>query len=314
MDVDRPLVSVCIAAFNAGPYLRDAVSSVQRQRIADIEVIIVNDGSTDDTLSVARSLEESDHRIVVIDQPNRGSCVARNAAFDRARGRYICTLDADDIWAEGKLIEQLEILKENPKSVVIGGVKRFSDVDGEWVWGDETMPFPVTARRSYLKHLLSMPDVEKVLLNTLCAPTEFIKSDNWDPVFRTGHDWEVWIRLASKYSFIHVAKVYQYYRKHPVSTTKRNRVRMVGDCQLMVIERHGPNICDSRIELNQVIARCAMHFAATSLYLGCRRDALHFIWRALLAGGAPLASRQFYGLLLRSLVSLMQKRRSQQLG
>lgn len=270
MRGDRPLVSICIAAFNAEAYLGDAVSSVQAQEVEEIEIIIVNDGSTDKTLSVAQALANADPRIVVFDQENAGSCVARNAAFEYARGRYICTLDADDVWVEGKLQEQLAILEANPNSIVIGGVRRFRDESENRVWGKETLPFKSESRREYLKHLLSMPDVEKVLLNTLCAPAEFIKGDKWDPVFRTGHDWEVWIRLAKKYPFIHMPKVYQLYRKHEVSTTKRNRIRMVGDCQLKVLETHGPEICDSRLEVNRIIAKCAMHFAATSLYLVLR--------------------------------------------
>ncbi|MEQ5833997.1 glycosyltransferase family 2 protein [Marinobacter sp. NFXS9] len=314
MTADRPVVSVCIAAFNAEPYLEETVASVQAQGVEALEMIIVNDGSTDGTLSLAHRLSEADDRIIVVDQPNSGSCVARNTAFERARGQYICTLDADDIWPAGKLTDQLSLLEKHPDSIVIGGVKRFRDKDGARVWGEETLPFHAADRKEYLKHLLSMPDVEKVLLNTLCAPAGFIQANNWDPEFRTGHDWEVWIRLAYKHPFIHVPQIYQFYRKHPISTTKRNRVRMVGDCQLKVIERHGPTICDSRSELNRVAAECAMHFAVTSLYMGNKRDSLYFLWRALAAGGVPLLSKRFYAVLLKLIATAAWRSRSPQTG
>lgn len=92
-----PTVSVVISCFNYGRYLRDSVSSVLAQTFTDFELIIVDDGSTDDSLQVAERLAATDPRISVITQPNSGEpAIPRNRAIERARGRYVLSLDADD--------------------------------------------------------------------------------------------------------------------------------------------------------------------------------------------------------------------------
>ena len=95
--MSNPVVSVVIACFNYARWLPESVGSVLRQSLTDLELLIVDDGSTDDSLAVARSLAAGDQRVTVIAQPNAGQpAVPRNLAIDRALGRYIVSLDADD--------------------------------------------------------------------------------------------------------------------------------------------------------------------------------------------------------------------------
>ncbi|MGN6869657.1 MAG: glycosyltransferase family 2 protein [Solirubrobacteraceae bacterium] len=92
-----PAVTVVVTCFNYGRYLPESVGSVLEQTLRDFELIIVDDGSTDDSLAVARSLAARDARITLITQPNAGQpAIPRNLAISRARGRYIVCLDADD--------------------------------------------------------------------------------------------------------------------------------------------------------------------------------------------------------------------------
>jgi hypothetical protein len=93
-----PRVSVVITSYNYGRYLAEAVESVLAQTLADLEVLVVDDGSTDDTLAVARRLEAADPRVTVIAQENAGQpAIPRNRAIERARGEYVVCLDADDV-------------------------------------------------------------------------------------------------------------------------------------------------------------------------------------------------------------------------
>lgn len=296
----RPEVSICIPAFNCEDYLREAVQSVQRQGVDNIEIIIVDDGSTDKTSYIANHLALSDRRIRVYCQKNSGSCVARNLAFKMAKGRYICLLDADDIWHSGKLESQLKILENHPDAIVIGAVRRFSDGKSR-NYGSLTVPFKYNSKEDYLHCLLTIPDTQKLLINTLCCRAEYIKDDPWDPRFKTGHDWEVWIRLAYKYEFIHVEEVFQYYRKHPASTTKNNRLRLTADCQLDVLNVHGPRILSCRNELDQLKASLVLSFVNHAVYAKSRTDALYLLWKAF-KYKAWLNSRSFYRLLILSLI------------
>ena len=90
-----PAVSVVIPAFNAACDIAAALESVFAQTFTDYEVIVVNDGSTD---NLPAAIHPFQHRLIYIDQPNRGAAAARNTGIRTARGRYVAFLDADDVW------------------------------------------------------------------------------------------------------------------------------------------------------------------------------------------------------------------------
>lgn len=120
-----PLVSIIIPCYNAGAWLPDAVESALAQTWPRKEIIVVNDGSGDDSLAVARRYEARGVR--VIDQPNRGASAARNAGLGTARGEYVQFLDADDILALGKVDAQMRLftLRGRENVLVSGGWARF---------------------------------------------------------------------------------------------------------------------------------------------------------------------------------------------
>lgn len=98
-------VSVIIPIYNAAKYLRQCLDSITHQTHRDLEIILVNDGSTDGSLGICREYEAADSRFVVVSQPNGGQTKARNAALDIARGEYVAFVDADD-WVDTDYIEQ----------------------------------------------------------------------------------------------------------------------------------------------------------------------------------------------------------------
>ena len=111
------LVSVVIPAFNATATLTETVHSALRQSHGRIEVIIVDDGSTDSTLELARGLAAADPRVRIIESSNQGVATARNQGIDAARGGFIAPLDADDLWHPEKLARQLERFASGPASL-----------------------------------------------------------------------------------------------------------------------------------------------------------------------------------------------------
>src|SRR5262245_36702982 len=94
-----PAVSVITPAYNAASYLPETIASVLAQTHRDFELLIIDDGSTDDTLEVARRFAAADARISVASVPNSGPAAARNAALRAARGEFIALLDSDDVIA-----------------------------------------------------------------------------------------------------------------------------------------------------------------------------------------------------------------------
>lgn len=101
MAPGAPMFSVVIPAYNAGRFLPTTLGSVYRQTVQDFEIVVVNDGSTDNTEEVLKA--ERDPRLRVITRENGGECVARNMGIKEARGQYIALLDADDAWRPNHL-------------------------------------------------------------------------------------------------------------------------------------------------------------------------------------------------------------------
>ena len=117
-----PLVSVVIPVFNGEKFLRDAVESVLAQKYSPIEVIIVDDGSTDGTASVANSFPET---VRYLHQINNGPAAARNRGIEQAQGSLIAFADADDLWPAAKLALQLPDLIGDPTiEIVIGRIQQ----------------------------------------------------------------------------------------------------------------------------------------------------------------------------------------------
>ncbi|HYM24697.1 MAG TPA: glycosyltransferase family A protein, partial [Vicinamibacterales bacterium] len=109
-----PDVSVVMPAFNAEGYLVTAVESVLRQTFRDLELVIVDDGSVDGTVALAKRFAERDARVRVLEQPNAGPGPARNTAFRAAAGRFFAFLDSDDEWDATFLAENLAVLRTRP--------------------------------------------------------------------------------------------------------------------------------------------------------------------------------------------------------
>lgn len=122
--LNAPTVSVIIPSYNSAAFLGEAIESVLSQRYSDLELIVIDDGSTDETLDVLRSFK--DPRLLAHRQDNTGLAGARNAGMERARGEYIAFLDADDRWLPEKLQSDVDILQTTPRvGIVVSNFVRF---------------------------------------------------------------------------------------------------------------------------------------------------------------------------------------------
>lgn len=121
---DAPLISVVIPVFNCEKYLGAAVESILAQNYSPIQIIVVDDGSTDSSAAVARSFVQVEYHL----QEHAGVATALNWGITEAKGDFIAFLDADDLWMEGKLRRQLEAFAADPDlSMVLGNVEQFRE-------------------------------------------------------------------------------------------------------------------------------------------------------------------------------------------
>ncbi len=116
MNKKKPLVSVIIPTFNRSSMVVEAVESVLAQSYAELEVIVVDDGSTDDTRERLRSYGQ--RLILVVNEKNRGVSAARNRGIRQSRGEFVALLDSDDLWRPGKIQRQLDFFSAHPRAMI----------------------------------------------------------------------------------------------------------------------------------------------------------------------------------------------------
>jgi glycosyltransferase involved in cell wall biosynthesis len=130
LTTDAPAISVLLPAYNAARYVAEAVDSILAQTFTDFELLIVDDGSTDDTPRILRHYAERDRRIHLVSRPNTGLVIALNEMLARSRGEFIARMDADDIAMPDRFERQMSYLGDHPDCVLIGSRVLVIDPDG----------------------------------------------------------------------------------------------------------------------------------------------------------------------------------------
>lgn len=123
----KNLVSIITPCFNGSKYVAETIDSVLAQSYTQWEMIIVDDGSKDNSVDIIRSYMEKDNRIILIQQPNGGSANARNHGIREAQGQYIALLDADDLWEYNFLEEQIRFMKDKNTLCVYSSYQRIDE-------------------------------------------------------------------------------------------------------------------------------------------------------------------------------------------
>jgi glycosyltransferase involved in cell wall biosynthesis len=124
-------VTVVVGAYNASEYLAETIKSVLQQTYTDFELLVIDDGSTDDTADIVRNFSEQDSRVKLISQENQGVSVARNTGIKMAQGEFIAFLDADDLWFPNKLAMHIQHFSANPNLGLSFGRIEFMTFDGK---------------------------------------------------------------------------------------------------------------------------------------------------------------------------------------
>jgi glycosyltransferase involved in cell wall biosynthesis len=221
-----PEVSVIIPTYRHSRTVLESLDSVFTQSFSDVEVIVVNDGSPDDTAKVLQPLVDSG-KIKYIEQANQGQSAARNRGLREASGEFIAFLDDDDLWPADKLSWQIEYLNAYPSVVAVGGAcQRFSNsgVVEEPIGYDEgrITPTLVTHGNPFIS-----PG------QTLIRAAELNELGGFDESLWGLDDMDLWFRLALKWRVERVSRLALLYRLHGMNASK-DSVRMYQSCCRMV--------------------------------------------------------------------------------
>lgn len=199
------MVSVIIPAYNAERTIQETVDSVLNQSCSNFELIIVNDGSTDNTLEMVQKIK--DPRIKILSFENSGPATSRNRGIDVARGEFISFLDADDLWTSDKLEEQVKSFDKHPEAGVVYSWAAFIDESGKFLHAME----PIYYEGNVYKELLVWCFI--ISGSNVLARSKCIRSvGKFDPNVNSAEDWDFCIRLASKWRFAVVPRYQILYR------------------------------------------------------------------------------------------------------
>jgi len=206
-----PKVSVIIPTYNRAKYLCEAIDSVLAQTYKDYEIIVVDDGSTDDTKKVLAKYGSS---IRYYCQENSGIAVARNVGISLSEGEYIAFLDDDDIWLSDKLKVQMKYLEKNSDIDLVTSRAEIIDSEGHLTGGFKPSKFYATDFEGLLNsNFIVVPSVvfKKKILS---------KVGYFDEKLRCCEDYELWLRIALKGKIYFMDQVLVKYRMTPNSLSK----------------------------------------------------------------------------------------------
>ncbi len=265
-----PTVSVVMPAYNAEAYLARAVESVLRQTFGDLELLIVDDGSSDGTIAAARESAHRDCRVRVLAQRNAGPGPARNTAFQAARGRFFAFLDSDDEWDEAFLEEHVAVLLARPDvDVVVGNARnRGGSRDGQPCRPLRRDGLPIT-----LVEILG--DDTSLFIMSVFRREAVEAIGGFDPAIFTNEEYEMWIRAAlAGFTFVRHTKPLGWYACRADSLSASDTRMLAGI--LRVFDKTRPALAPSSPE-RAVLDRQTERFAAE---LGAiRRKARLLSWK-----------------------------------
>lgn len=211
-----PTVSVVIPTYGHGELVEATLDSVFAQSFRDFEIVVVNDGSPDDTADRLRPLAEAG-RIRYVEQANQGQGAARNRGLREARGELIAFLDDDDLWPSDKLAWQVEALRRSPDAVMAYGYH--GKLHGESrLEVDDPIPYRPSGqvwREFRLRNWLLSPGQALMRADALRSLGGF------DPEIWGSDDWDLYVRLAARGSFVFEPRVALHYRIHGANASRR---------------------------------------------------------------------------------------------
>jgi glycosyltransferase involved in cell wall biosynthesis len=209
-----PLVSVVVPAFNAARTIETTLRSVLQQTMNELELIVVDDGSTDATAEIVQSVE--DERLRLIQQPNAGHASARNAGVMAALGRHVAVVDADDIWLPHKLERQLAVFGANPAVHALHGSAVFVD--------DSLRPLfvaPSPDGKNDLLDVLCFRGLAAMMVTLIIDRALLQQVGGFDPSLIILQDWELAIRLARLGELYSMSEPLVLYRLHASNQSKQ---------------------------------------------------------------------------------------------
>jgi glycosyltransferase involved in cell wall biosynthesis len=229
-----------MAAKNVQDYIAIAIESIINQTYSDWEMIIVNDGSTDQTASIVQKYSDANNRIKLIsNKESVGQAIARNTAVEQSTGKYLAILDADDVAMPDRIEVQVDYLDKNPEIAAIGGHAEIIDAKGSTL-GIKRKALNIDAIRFSL-----------LLQNQFIHSTMMIRRDVFDTfggynnAFLYAEDYDLWSKILEKNIILNIDKIVSKFRIQPGSVTSMSATQKVQlRNNMVIVYRNVRNLVD----------------------------------------------------------------------
>lgn len=204
-------VSVIIPVYNGEKYITETIFSIQNQTYPISEIIIINDGSIDNTQKVIENLAKDFSNIILISQENAGPAKARNNGIIKSTGDYIAFCDADDLWDPCKIEKQIQVFLDPYIKLVFTGIKFFGSQKGEYIPDSRW-----SLKELFLKNYIANSSV-------IVDRSVFKEIDYFDERkdFFAVEDYQLWLRICSQFGFKGIFEPLVLYRVHSNQISKK---------------------------------------------------------------------------------------------
>ena len=217
--MEAELISIIIPVYNASKYLEDTIQTIKNQTKKEWEAIFVDDASTDNSAEIIKKHISPQIRLITL-KKNHGAAYARNTGIKAAKGRFLCYLDADDLWHRDKLKKQYEFMKD--KYAFSFTAYEFADENGRGRGKIVSVPQSITYRQALVNTVIStvtvMLDREKISDDVIMMPLNAAREDT--------ASW--WMILKNGYTAYGLNEVLSYYRRHSGSDSSNKLKAVMG--------------------------------------------------------------------------------------
>ncbi len=278
----QPAVSVVMSVFNGQSYLRESLQSILAQQGVHIEVILVDDGSTDESSEIARDIARSDRRLILMQQENQGLTRALIAGCSKARGKYIARHDTDDVSYPGRLKKQLELLDGDPRLTMVSCWSVGLGPNNERLFEIMRPDLKELATRELLEMRNGPPGHGSVMFRA----DDYHRIGGYRAQFRFAQDSDLWLRLCENGQIAYVSEELYGFRvnENSISSDRRRQqeqlVRIAYKCLLARKAKDSESVyldMARQVSDASVAANASKHSSRINYFIGkClldRRDA-----------------------------------------
>jgi glycosyltransferase involved in cell wall biosynthesis len=271
-----PLVSVVIATYNMGQYIDQAVDSILNQTWPTIEVVVIDDGSTDNTAEVMARYKV-DQRVIYISTPNQGQPKAKNCGINNTRGEFIAFCDADDLWERNKLEVQMPLFSNPSVGVVYSEVSNIDENNIRYI-----KPASETRHTGRVTNQMLIENF--VPFGTAIIRRQCIEKNGiFDEEFRMGIDWDLWLRYSLNWEFAYTPERTYIYRvwSGQMSNNYRGRYEFANRILNKFVAQHEQHLDPKFIKkawADMYMREAVVYARNEKLFLMPLRKIIHGLW------------------------------------